>query len=252
MLFILRIGGMFCTGFFQARIGVDHFQYGDVFEAVVELLRGVLGFDRFRFGCELRLQHLQSLIIGCLSSGIKEHPDDLINCIWICNYKLTYCMHGDRCSLLQRIGIDPRRNRRKSNTANAVLLCHLQRISIAIRKKLCFIVASAAPDRSHSMDHIFARQLVCISDLRFSGLAPMQFAAFCEQFLACSAMNGAVDSTATEKRFVCGVYDCDHRGDLCDVALGCADEGGSLGHGGSFLNKRSTRHSYTRYFFFHM
>ena len=95
-------------------------------------------------------------------------------------------------------------------------------------------MTASAPDRSHGMYYIFARQLVCISDLRFSGLAAMQLSAFCQQFLACGAMNGAVYSAAAKKGVVGRVYDCDHCGDLCDVALGCADEGGSLGHGESF------------------
>ena len=90
---------------------------------------------------------------------------------------------------------------------------------------------AAAPDGAHSMYHIFARQLICLSDLRFSGLASVQCSAFCQQFLSRSAMNGAVDSAAAEKGFVCGVYDCDHSGDLCDVALGCADEGIVILHG---------------------
>ena len=100
-------------------------------------------------------------------------------------------------------------------------------------------MTASAPDRSDSMYHIFARQLVCLRDLRFSGLAAMQFPAFCKQFLTCSAVNGAVDSAATKKGSICGVYDCHNRINLCDVALGCADEGGyeggCLGHGGSFL-----------------
>jgi len=75
----------------------------------------------------------------------------------------------------------------------------LDRTGVAGSKIGIFPAATTMPDRADGMDHVLGRQPVSASDLGVAGLAAAERAAFVKQFRAGRAVDGAVNTAATQQ-----------------------------------------------------
>ena len=79
--------------------------------------------------------------------------------------------------------------------------------AVAGRKKLPFSVSAAAPNRPRRVDNILAGETITLRQLGLAGFAPVQAAAFLEQFRPCRTMDRSVYAAAAQQACVCGVDD---------------------------------------------
>ena len=78
----------------------------------------------------------QSRIISRFGPAVKEHPQDLPECVRMLRHKTADRADRDPGRLFQRIGVNPSGNRRKSDRADPPVQSDLKRIFIASRQKL--------------------------------------------------------------------------------------------------------------------
>ena len=79
--------------------------------------------------------------------------------------------------------------------------------SIDAREQVCFVVATALPDRPNRMDDVFRRQFEAGRYFRLSGGTAVESSAGVEQCGSGCAMNGAIDAAAAKQRLIGGVDD---------------------------------------------
>ena len=108
-------------------------------------------------------------------------------------------------SLILRISVHARRDKRESNRFTAPLLRKRQRLTIAGFKQGLFAVFAVVIDRTDGMYDIFRRQMITTRDLRLAGLTTAKRSALGKQARTCGTVNRTVNTSTAEQRLVCGI-----------------------------------------------
>ena len=103
--------------------------------------------------------------------------------------------------------IDAGGDRGKRHRCEAMHLAEFERATIAGGQRFILALASAMPDRAYGVNHMPGREPVASGDFCIAGGTTAKAAAFGEQLPPGSAMDGAVDATSAEQRFIRGVDD---------------------------------------------
>lgn len=143
--------------------------------------------------------------------------------------RLAHSGNGHRNRKLDGIAIDTGADGRKCNGPQPELAGKLDGIPIAGRQQFRLAVGSAAPDGPHRVNDVLCREAIALGALGLAGLAAAQESAFMEQLRPCSAVDGAIDTAAAQKRGIGGIDDGVHL-QQGDIGLKASE---LCGHGGA-------------------
>src|SRR5436305_11734121 len=113
----------------------------------------------------------------------------------------------DARGVVQRVAVEPARDRWERDALVAVLCGELDGAAVARSEQIALAVPAAAPDRADRVDHMPHREPARAGDLRVAGLAAAEPAVLVEQLRPGGPMDRAVDAAAAEERRVRGVDD---------------------------------------------
>src|SRR5207248_6169788 len=119
---------------------------------------------------------------------------------------LSRCRKSNLCCFRNRITIGSATGRGKRNRLDSIIDGELQRVAIAVCENLSFAAGTAAPNRADSVNDETSGQIVSAGDFSFALSAAPKDSTLREQFWPSSAMDRAIDSTATEQRRIRGVH----------------------------------------------
>ena len=110
------------------------------------------------------------------------------------------CIEGYRRSRVQRVAVDPGRDRGKRDASATARSGELDRPPVAGRKQLGLAGCAAAPDRAHRVDDVFGVQPPGARDLGVARGAAAVQAALLEDLRSGGAMNRTVDASSSQAR----------------------------------------------------
>lgn len=152
-------------------------------------------------GCILQrsLVHGQICCREAAKHNLPEH--------WVLHRLRPHRSHSDwRCSF-DGEPVDAGADAWKRDGSNRALAGSFERLSIAGREQLGFIVGAAAPNGPDRMNDVLGREAIAPCDFGLSGLATAEQTTLVQQIRACGAMNGTVDAAATEQRRIGSIDD---------------------------------------------
>ena len=113
----------------------------------------------------------------------------------------------DRRRLVERVAVDPRRDRGEGDRADAEFVRPRQRLAVARREQLGLAESAAAPHRADRVDHPARGQPEPGRGLRLAGPATAQPAAVLDELRPGRTVDRSVDTSTAEQRRVGGVDD---------------------------------------------
>ena len=105
-----------------------------------------------------------------------------------------------------RVTVSSCGNQWESNAFTFLFKRYGKAFFICAAKKFLFSVFTVFPDGSDSMDNIFAWKLISFCNFGFPGFTFSESDTFRKQTDSCCTVNCAVNTSATAKTVICGVY----------------------------------------------